>query len=105
MRERSYLVDGKQAVQGFLAAKVLHVCSGRVAPIVDSSLDDILSANVRPVFNGGVLGRKVPQLLQHPLLTFHVNGVGVVMVVVDGEVLGISQELVQLLEGILAALL
>lgn len=27
MHDDSYLVDGKQAVQCFLAAEVLHVCS------------------------------------------------------------------------------
>lgn len=107
MHDNPYLVDGKQAVQGFLAAEVLHIRSGRVAPIRYGSLDDILGRRIFPFFGTELLGRrcKVTQLLQHPLLAFHVHGVHVVVVVIDGEVLGVNQELVQLIQGVLAALL
>lgn len=59
----SYLVYGKQAVQSFLTAEVLHVCSGRVAPIVDSSLDDFFGGKVLICINVDLLGRKILQLL------------------------------------------
>ena len=52
-----------------------------------------------------VFGRKFLQLLQHTLLAFFMDVVRVVVVVVDGEVLGISQKLLEFLESILGALL
>lgn len=72
---------------------------------MDSSLDDFLGGKVLICINVDLLGRKLLQLLEHPLLAFHVDVIRVVVIVIDGEVLAISQELIQLFQGFLAALL
>lgn len=53
----SYLINGSQAVQSFFAAEILHVCSLRIEPTFDGTLDDLPRGSVLP-FISGVVSRR-----------------------------------------------
>lgn len=103
------LVDGQDTVQGLLTAEVLHVGGDVICPKTDSVRE--LGLDVNPwvmVPSTASLRRNVaipdmlPNLGLHPSLVFLVDVVRVVVVIVDGVVLNILDELVQLLQGGLA---
>lgn len=88
-----YLVNGQQAVQSFFAADLFHVNRGRGAPVAKCGLDLM-------EFHSGVIiciGKISEYLLLHPTSTLGSDRVRVVVVVVDGEIPPVPEQLAKLL--------
>lgn len=106
-----YLVDCQEAVKGLLATELLHIRGDIVSPVsndlvqllINIDFGVVKSDTAIPFSDVKVFGHMPLDLSLDPLLALFVDVVCVVVVVIDGEVAAVLDELVQLAQSCLTA--